>query len=243
MKLEKILEIKGSLELLSGLHIGAGDSEMHIGGTDSPVIKNPHNNLPYIPGSSIKGKMRSLIEWNLGLVEFSGGKPFGHKDLKSVSSDSKKYLALNLLRLFGISGGDKVDEAKAKEFGIGLTRLVVRDCNLNNEWVKDKKKRNLLLTETKFENSINRIAGTADNPRNFERVPAGAKFDFVIGLKVLDIDNEAELVGMLLTGLKLIELDALGGSGSRGYGRVKFNLSDAELQKRLDSIDPFSQAA
>ena len=243
MKLEKIMEIKGTLELLSGLHIGAGDSEMHIGGTDSPVIKNPHTNLPYIPGSSIKGKMRSLLEWHLGLVESSGGRPFGHLHLKSINSQTKKHAALNLLRMFGISGGDKVDEQTAKEFGIGLTRLIARDCNLNADWVKDKQERNLLVTETKFENSINRIAGTADNPRNFERVPAGAKFEFVIGIKVLDIDSEPELVAMLLTGLKLIELDALGGSGSRGYGRVKFDLADNELQKKLGAIDPFAEAA
>jgi CRISPR-associated protein Csm3 len=243
MKLEKILEFNGSLELLSGLHIGAGDSEMHIGGTDSPVIKNPHNNLPYIPGSSIKGKMRSLLEWNLGLVEFSGGKPFGHKNLKSVDSESKKSQALILLRMFGISGGDKVDDAIANDLGIGLTRLVVRDCNLNSEWVDDKNRRNLFYTETKFENSINRIAGTADNPRNFERVPAGAMFDFAIGVKVLDRDNENQLVDMLFAGLKLIELDALGGSGSRGYGRVKFHLNNEDLQNKLNKIDPFTQAA
>jgi CRISPR-associated protein Csm3 len=243
MKLEKIIEIKGTLELLSGLHIGAGDSEMHIGGTDSPVIKNPHTNLPYIPGSSIKGKMRSLLEWHLGLVEYSGGRPFGHSHLKLINSQTKKHAALNLLRMFGISGGDKVDEQSARESGIGLTRLVARDCNLNAVWVKDKNDRNLLVTETKFENSINRIAGTADNPRNFERVPAGAEFDFVIGIKLLDIDSEHELVTMLLTGLKLIELDALGGSGSRGYGRVKFELADDDLQKKLNSIDPFAEAA
>jgi len=243
MKLEKILEVNGILELLSGLHIGAGDSEMHIGGTDSPVIKNPHTNLPYIPGSSIKGKMRSLLEWNLGLVEASGGKPFGHGNLKTILDAGQRTHAINLIRMFGISGGDKVDEAKAKELGIGLTRLIVRDCNLNDTWVSDIKRRTLLLTETKFENSINRIAGTADTPRNFERVPAGAKFDFTIGVKILDSDEEKQLLTMLLTGLKLLELDAIGGSGSRGYGRVKFMLHDTELQNQLNTLDPFTQAA
>ena len=242
MKLNKIIEIQGTLELLSGLHIGAGDSEMHIGGTDKAVIKNPHTKLPYIPGSSIKGKMRSLLEWNLGLVESSGGKPFGHSNLKKIGTDiTKRQKAVNLLRMFGVSGGDDIKEAQATELGIGVTRLVVRDCNVEKSWVADKRERNLLLTETKFENSINRIAGTAENPRNIERVPAGAVFEFSISLKVLDTDIEAELITMLLTGLKLIELDALGGSGSRGYGRVKFKLST--MQDQLDSIDPFNQAA
>jgi len=242
MKLNKIIEIQGTLELLSGLHIGAGDSEMHIGGTDKAVIKNPHTNLPYIPGSSIKGKMRSLLEWNLGLVEASGGKPFSHKNLDKISHiNSKQQKAINLLRMFGVSGGDDIKETQAKELGIGLTRLVVRDCNVDKSWLTHFKTRNLLLTETKFENSINRIAGTAENPRNIERVPAGVVFEFSISLKVLDSDIEAELITMLLTGLKLIELDALGGSGSRGYGRVKFQLST--MQDQLDSIDPFNQAA
>ena len=103
-------------------------------------------------------------------------------------------------------------------------------------------KRNLPRTETKFENSINRIAGTAENPRNTERVPEGAIFDFSLALKVLDGDDEAALTQMVLTGFKLLEMDALGGSGSRGYGKVQFQLA-TELQTQLDALQPFTQKA
>ncbi len=60
MRLSEMREITGKIILKSGLHVGAGDTEMRIGGTDNPVIKHPHNLEPYIPGSSIKGKVRSL---------------------------------------------------------------------------------------------------------------------------------------------------------------------------------------
>jgi CRISPR-associated protein Csm3 len=243
MKLKNIIEVKGVLELLSGLHIGAGDSEMHIGGTDSPVIKNPHTNLPYIPGSSIKGKIRSLLEWNLGLVEMSNGHAFGHGHLKALANDKARTAsAITLMQLFGISGGDQLSPVEAKELGLGLTRLAFRDCSLASQWVDDIQGRNLLVTEVKFENSINRISGTAESPRNFERVPAGALFEFVVNLKVLETDNEQVLMDMLLTGLKLLEMDALGGSGSRGYGRIKFTLTP-ELQQKFESISPFGTAA
>jgi CRISPR-associated protein Csm3 len=139
MKLVKIIAIQGTLEVLTGLHIGAGDSEMHIGGTDSPVIKNPHTNLPYVPGSSIKGKMRSLLEWRYGLVGFNNGKPFGHKNLKPLAGKPEHIGALNLLKMFGVSGGDQPNAQEAEALGIGLTRLAFRDCELMDEWVRDKR--------------------------------------------------------------------------------------------------------
>jgi len=79
MKLTKISQIQGQIELVSGLHIGSGNTEMHIGGTDNPVIKNPVNNQPYIPGSSLKGKMRSLMEWRAAVVMETNEKPLGYK--------------------------------------------------------------------------------------------------------------------------------------------------------------------
>ena len=97
---------------------------------------------------------------------------------------------------------------------------------------------NLPLTEVKSVNSINRISGTAQNPRFTERVSAGLSFDFSINLKELDIDSNDDLVDFLLQGLKLLEYDALGGSGSRGYGRVEFEFSDPDLKKRFSETSP-----
>jgi CRISPR-associated protein Csm3 len=238
-RLNNIVEIKGTLLLKSGLHIGSGDNEMHIGGTDNPVIKHPHTNEPYIPGSSIKGKTRSLLEWYLGLVAYNEGKPFGYQQLVKVD-DSNRVAATRLIQLFGVSGGDNLDSKQAAE--IGPTRLSFRDCSLTRDWVQNLDNRNLPRTETKFENSINRIAGTAENPRNTERVPEGAVFDFCLALKILEGDDEAALTRMVLTGFKLLEMDALGGSGSRGYGKVQFQLAPA-LQAQLDALQPFTQKA
>lgn len=239
-KLNNILSIQGQITLLSGLHIGAGDSGLHIGGTDSPVIKHPHTDQPYIPGSSIKGKLRSLLEWYTGVVGYTEGKPLSMGSYTKLPTGHEQ--AAQLLKLFGVSGSDKLTDEQLSH-GFGLTRLSVADANLNSEYAKSIKDADMPFTEVKFENSINRLSGTADNPRNIERVPAGAMFDFAMHIKVFSCDQQAVLEDMILTGLKLIEADALGGSGSRGYGRVKFVLADAELQARLDAINPFASVA
>jgi CRISPR-associated protein Csm3 len=207
-----IVKLTGTVELLSGLHIGGGDDTMKIGGIDNQVIKDANSDNPYIPGSSLKGKMRSLLEWDAGVVGIGDGNPFNSKLLNdAIFSDEKiKSNAETLLKLFG-----------DKEGAFGITRISVGDCRLS-ESSKD-----MILSEAKYENVINRQKGTAEHPRQTERVPAGVKFDFDIRIKVLDEnDSEEELVSMIKKGFELIESDYLGGSGSRGYGRVKFHLSE-----------------
>ena len=118
MQLTQIKQITGTLVLKTGLHIGAGDTEMRIGGTDNPVVRNPLDGQPYIPGSSLKGKIRSLLEWQLGLVTASNGKPFSFQHLaKADSADAR-----SLLRLFGGAPGGDVDDLVA---AIGPTRLAL----------------------------------------------------------------------------------------------------------------------
>jgi len=206
----KIVNLTGTIELLSGLHIGGGDDTMKIGGIDNGVIKDVNSGEPYIPGSSLKGKMRSLLEWNIGVVGIGDGEPFTSKLLNNKIFDDtkKKNDAITLLKLFG-----------DKEGKFGITRISVGDCQLAEE------SKGKVLSEAKYENVIDRQNGTAKHPRQTERVPAGIKFNFDIRVKVLDEDNEKELLDMLKKGLELIEMDYLGGNGSRGYGRVKFNLS------------------
>ena len=90
----EIKMITGTIQVVTGLHIGAGNSEMHIGGTDNPVIKNILTNEPYIPGSSLKGKMRSLLQLYTG-----------------------KENDENVAKLFGVSASDdKVN--KTEKIGI-----------------------------------------------------------------------------------------------------------------------------
>jgi len=233
MQLTHIRKITGTLELLSGLHIGGGNTEMHIGGTDNPVIKNPVTNQPYIPGSSLKGKMRSLLEWRAGVVGLTNGKPLGFQHIRQLEGTQQDQGKV-LLKLFGGAPEGDPDEALLKE--IGPTRLAFWDCNLEPAWVAEMNERNLLLTEQKTENQIDRIAGVAEHPRNTERVPAGARFDFQLTLKV---HGEEDLLKELLVGFKLLELTGLGGSGSRGYGKLRFMglaMQGEDLQTRLDQL-------
>jgi CRISPR-associated protein Csm3 len=233
MKLNEIVLIKGRITLKTGLHIGAGDTEMHIGGTDNPVIKHPHTNDPYIPGSSIKGKVRSLLELQSGLMGETKGQPLSLKVLESKMSESDTQLTKNILRLFGTSGADS--DAKAE---IGIARASFSDCSLNKERRHEIIKNQFPLTEVKAENTIDRISGTAKNPRFTERVVAGLIFDLNISFKVMaedKKDGKNELLGLLMKGLKLLENDALGGSGSRGYGRISITFDKDEHQRLFEA--------
>ena len=130
MQLTDIKEIKGRIVLKSGLHIGAGDTEMHIGGTDNPVVKHPHTQEPYIPGSSIKGKVRSLLEMKSGLMFKTNGAPLQAKDLNGLNGEQEEECR-KILKIFGSSGADADEIAK-----LGPTRVSFADCPLNNGWLK-----------------------------------------------------------------------------------------------------------
>ncbi|MBA4395776.1 MAG: type III-A CRISPR-associated RAMP protein Csm3 [Syntrophus sp. (in: bacteria)] len=235
MQLTAIKEIKGKIILKSGLHIGAGDTEMHIGGTDNPVIKHPHTQEPYIPGSSIKGKVRSLLEMESGLMAKTEGEPVQARHMNGLSGEQKKKCE-NILKIFGSSGADA--EAII-EYNLGPTRVSFADCPLNEAWRQKARQNRWDHFEVKSENTIDRIKGTARNPRFTERVVEGAVFDFSVSLKLLG-ENESGLFDYLLDGLKLLEMDAIGGSGSRGYGRIAFEFDDAAVGARFKERMPFT---
>ena len=234
LQLTKIQKLHGQLELLSGLRIGASEGEIRIGGVDNQVIRHPHTGEPYIPGSSLKGKVRSLLEWLSGAVK---SEPLGFRDISD-----RHPLVRPILQLFGVGGGDQLTEEQAAE--LGPTRLAFWDAPLRADWVSRVKNENNLLTEIKTENRIDRIRGVAEHPRQTERVPSGAGFDFTLSIKVLNTDGDgADLRTVLFKGLRLLELDSLGGSGSRGYGKVKFRelaLDGQDIQAQFDSVNPFS---
>ncbi len=239
MKLEKIVTISGNIRLLSGLHIGGGDVAMKIGGIDREVIKHPVTGKPYIPGSSLKGKVRSLLEWREGLVGYNidakgKGRPTDATRDYDANEEARQR-AVRIAKLFG-NGKTVEDEKMAKE--LGVTRVRFADAVLTPEFENKPRSE---LSEVKFENSIDRITSRADNPRQTERVPGGTVFDFEITLKRFEGDGD-ELVELLLRGLRLLEMDALGGSGSRGYGRVKFEkltMDGESIQPRFEAIEPF----
>ena len=234
-KLKNIKQITGKIILETGFHIGAGDIEMHIGGTDNPVVKHPFTYEPYIPGSSLKGKVRSLLELRSGLIPKNpkSKEPLSAKILEQNNlSEEERREAEKILKLFGASGAD----SEAKE-SLGPTRVSFSDCFLTEECREKARNGEIVLTEVKAENSINRITGTAENPRFTERVPAGVEFRFCITLK--EFEGDEGLEDLLLKGLKLLEYDALGGSGSRGYGRVHFKFEDETLDKKFKNLNPF----
>jgi CRISPR-associated protein Csm3 len=206
MKHLRYKTITGKIRVKTGLHIGGSADTIEIMGNDNPVIKHPLSGEPYIPGSSLKGKMRSLLEWKLEKIERDGSVHRWCEDKECP-----------ICRIFGTSAGDKA--------WLGPTRLLVRDAHLTPEWRDKYEKEGLDLTERKNENSINRITAVA-NPRPYERVPAGVEFELNIGYRVFDLDDggktDEELFHHVIDGLRCVAMDALGGGGSRGSGRVEF---------------------
>lgn len=234
MKLQDIKVLEATLVLQSGLHIGSGDNEIHIGGVDNPVLKNPITQEPYIPGSSLKGKIRSLLEWRSGAVQ---EKPLGKIEWNNAQGEQKIEVE-RILKLFGVSATDIHDDTQKK---IGHTRASFWDSMLCPEYVAMIQEKNLPFTEVKSENSINRITGTAEHPRQMERVAEGSRFKFKLSLKQFEGDGN-DLLETLLKGLRLLELDSLGGSGSRGYGKVKFeNLMLTTNGEVRDISEQFNQ--
>ncbi len=202
--LRKKIKFEGKILAKSGLHIGGTNSAMAIGGPDSTVIRNPVDNKPYIPGSSLKGKMRSLIEITDGTIDFMQKKiPNG----PSIDPESNSGI------LFGTARPD--DRQRP-------SRLIVRDGELLSPPEKFSNT-DLPYTESKTEIVLDRITAKTDL-RQIERVPAGAEFKLDLVLNIFDGDNETELIETVLRGLKLVEDDYLGGSGSRGSGQVAFTL-------------------
>ncbi len=206
--------ITGRIVVKTGLHIGAGNDKVEIGGMDNPIIRNPLTREPYIPGSSIKGKMRSLMEWDLGKVEKSGNRM--GKPCSCGRSDCP------ICRVFGSANSSKRnDESNPK----GPTRLIVRDATLAAEDAR-KFREGKPIVEEKSENSLNRITAEA-NPRPIERVVPGVAFDFEIVYRVIDMGDHGEIdrnnfKNVVLKGLSLLKRDYLGGGGTRGNGQVDF---------------------
>ncbi len=220
--------ITGKITCLTGLHIGGTTTGMEIGGVDNPVIKDPITDEPFIPGSSLRGKIRSLTEWRLGLIEMHGK----HNSYQAYACDELKQLcpeksspdyqpwqnALAVARLFGAANDDNLVRTKA-----GPSRLIVRDVFLT-ENSKNKLQEALgqgTFTEVKTENSLDRVTSLA-NPRPLERVPAKSEFGLNLVMDAYET-SDAQLLQHLLTALAMLEHSSLGGGGSRGSGQVEFN--------------------
>lgn len=237
--------IDAKIELITGLHIGTAENSLDIGGVDNTVIKDA-NGIPYIPGSSLKGKLRSLMEFYKNKLEL--GKVVYTVEPKNEDKDDKAKSCIRMhlcsdencevCNLFGRNHGNhkliKDNEGNYEPLNledvIQPTRLIVRDAFLEKSSITEEMQDNMDFdfTEVKFENNLDRITSAA-NPRQTERVPAGAKFNCSFVINVYNDDGDKYL-RELFTALRLLEDDYLGGQGSRGYGQVKFK--DIEIRFR-----------
>lgn len=221
--------VKANIVLKTGLHIGTEES-MEIGGIDNPVIKDA-TGKPFIPGSSLKGKLRSLMEYFHEKIEPEKMviTVRGNNPIRIHMCDEADCPVCNL---FGRNHGShelankKNEESDKKSNGVKFenlmpTRLIVRDAFLNESSITEEMKENLTVnyTEVKPENTLDRITSAA-NPRSNERVPAGVAFNSEFIVNVYEGDG-VKYLKELLTAFRLLEDDYLGGSGSRGYGKVK----------------------
>jgi len=253
------IRIESILLVETGLHIGGGGETLDIGGLDKPVIRDPLTQQPYLPGSSIKGKLRSILErFHNKPLNRERNRIYRYESDDVVDGYTEisagQFMAFQgastcpVSRLFGSTGvkcwiptsditpeTEKVSNTRPQNIptdGVEHTkvvghnapaRLIVRDCHLDSPSAEKLKRidTGLYMTEWKFENGIDRITSAA-NPRQVERVPAGSKFRFEL---VYTIENETQVVEdlkNLAIALAILEDDALGGHGSRGYGKVKF---------------------
>ncbi len=222
LKLIGKLILEGDLECQTGLHIGAGKGSLEIGGADNPVVKDAFG-LPYVPGSSLRGKLRSLLEQSTGLAVPSELVYLSRRKGQEVRIHQSERPGDEICLLFGRNPGrmDRVAGEALESSVASPARLTVYDSPLIQESITPQMRENLddELTEVKSENAIDRITSQA-NPRTLERVPAGARFRFRMVLDILCAEDR-DLLPRLVEGLRLMEDDTLGGGGSRGSGRVK----------------------
>lgn len=248
------IRVTGVIETLTGLHVGGSEVGLKIGGADKVVVKDPKTGRPYIPGSTLKGKMRSLLEKSGHCC--SGGTLNVANHRRSQNDIGPCHCgACIVCDLFGVpaeegrrsAAGPSPEGAEAApDPGASVIRcvgrLIFRDAPLTDLSATDMENWRYLaapFVEVKTEVSIDRLTSQA-NPRNFERVPAGACFHFEVVLDVCEGDNADRSLQTLFDGLRLVASDYLGGQGTRGYGAVRFRIETVqEMSLRRGSAGAF----
>lgn len=200
------IRITGDLLVKTGMHIGGSSAFAAIGAVDSPVIRDVRTNLPMIPGSSLKGKMRTLLakEFNSAIVEPDG--------------DHER-----ITRLFGSAKKNRVKRSRV----LFSDMVLANESELRNAGLQS-------MTEVKFENTISRATAIA-NPRQIERAVRGSIFELDLIYEVEEDSELIEDMETLAEGMRLLQYDYLGGNGSRGYGKIEFqNISAAVVVGDVD---------
>jgi len=216
------VQLTGAIRCVSGLRIGGSNDDLEIGTADMPIIRNPLDQVPYLPGSSLKGKLRALAEYREGKVDLQRGEPHRCSEIGCM-----------VCTLFG--------PHKSTNHQFGPSRLLVRDGQLtpaSRTQLEPLREAGLLYAEVKRENWIDRRTGVAGTGglRSVERVPAGSVFTLRISMRVFDGDDRGRNVSFLRTLVESLPREALGGSGSRGYGEV-------EIQDLKDGYVPFGSGS
>lgn len=238
--LKKIF-FEADMELLTGLRIGDNKDNVEIGGVDSPVVRRKDNYQPYIPGSSLKGKMRCLLE-------LMNGENFNSKcqndgglicQLFGASENTQRTKSYRK-KMDGASEEQKAKlEKEMDKYQSSQSRIIFRDAYLTDDSASklfNSEYTDLPYTEIKWENVINRIRGTAEHPRQLERIPAGAKFRLNFVLNIFKGDDEKALVELFKGGIEALNDDYLGGSGTRGYGQVDIQLKEPKEKTKTDYL-------
>ena len=214
--------IECEIEARSGLHIGGAESSLSIGGVDNVIVRDLLTNRPYIPGSSLKGKMRSQMEKYHGLPQ---NRPIGRVTIHSCAN-AKDYAGCVVCHIYGLPGEESFSTS---------TRLVVRDVQLTEASAQrlEAARPDLPFSEVKWEVAIDRVTSAA-TPRQMERVPAGAVFGPAEMVYSVYEGGDLDRFANVVEGMQLLEDDYLGGSGSRGSGKVAFQSIRVYLRERVD---------
>lgn len=204
------IPVKGVYKAVTGLRIGAGGGGLEIGGLDNPIIRHPVTKEPYVPGSSLKGKMRSLLEVHGFTI---GGRPQPNPSLPACGCGR-----CAVCWLFGCGDARKAAEP---------TRFLFRDSYIldeDMERLKELLEDGIFYSEVKAEVVMSRETGKVGGggPRPVDRIAAGTRLHFEMSVRVFEGDNEEDMKEALISAVRLLEQEGLGGSVSRGYGKVQF---------------------
>ena len=214
--------MRGILTCVTGLRIGGSKESQEIGGTDNPILRHPITHLPYIPGSSLKGKVRSLLEQK--------HRPNVMKDRREGGTEGKPCDCggCDVCRVFGCASARNTKST---------TRVIFRDCLITEASLKiledAREEMGVPYSETKTEVLIDRRTGLSYGrigPRTQERIPEGTQFDLEIVLRVFEGDDVEDDTKFINEGLVLLQDDTLGGSGSRGYGKASINIPKENIK-------------
>ena len=218
---------RGDIRVVTGLHIGGASAGLAIGGVDNPVIRDAQTGYPYVPGSSLRGKMRSLWEKMTGAPQ---NWPIGKGVRIHVCEKAQDYGSCPVCQIYGVPGQLEASFP---------TRLVVRDVFLGKESeriLREQAQTDLPYTEVKWEAAIDRVTSAA-TPRQVERVPAGTRFEGLEMVFSVYDPGDLERFVHVLQAMQLLQDDYLGGLGSRGSGKVVFENLTVSIRSRQDYGD------